>query len=194
MQCKYHALLEMYSKSILLGYALHFKDQGRMRMKTFRSFRMFWELFHVIFPYLAFLNTLHTNPFDSALFVGLFLCQLSAHGECSLHTWMRQVTRVSRLLRVILVCLKPLLEGVYVTESPHQEQTLGCISVAEGQILHTTPYATSLRPPRSSGGFQRRDTPSSELLYSQDRETGAEGGAGKANTLLLKVSNQYCSL
>lgn len=70
-----------------------------------------------------------------------------------------------------------------MTESPHQEQAPGCVCVAEGQILQTTLYVTSLRPPKSRGGFQRRDTPPSELSYSQDRDTGAEGGAGKANTL-----------
>lgn len=48
---------------------------------------------------------------------------------------------------------------------------------AEGQIRHTTPYHTSLRPPMSCGGRQRSDTPPSELSYSQDRDTGAEGGA-----------------
>lgn len=48
---------------------------------------------------------------------------------------------------------------------------------AEGQIRHTTPYHTSPRPPMSCGGRQRSDTPPSELSYSHDRDTGAEGGA-----------------
>lgn len=72
----------------------------------------------------------------------------------------------------------PVWDGVKVTASPHQEHAPGAAKVAEGQILHTTPYHTSLRPPMSTGGRQRRDTPPSPLSYSQETEVGAEGEPG----------------
>ena len=75
-----------------------------------------------------------------------------------------------------LVCLRWVWEGMKVTASPHQEQEAGLLKVAEGQMRHTTPYHASPRPPMSTGGRQRRDTPPSPLSYSQERETGAEGG------------------
>ena len=64
-----------------------------------------------------------------------------------------------------------------MTPSPHQEHDAGLVKVGEGQMRHTTPYHTSLRPPMSTGGRHLRDTPPSPLSYSQDRETGADGGA-----------------
>lgn len=88
------------------------------------------------------------------------------------------MTLVSRLLRVTLVCFRLVCEGLKVTPSPHQEHNVGLVMVAEGQMRHTTPYHTSLRPPMSTGGRQRRDTPPSALSYSQVREMGADGGAG----------------
>lgn len=62
---------------------------------------------------------------------------------------------------------------------------LGGVLVADGQIRHTTPYHTSLRPPMSVGGLQRKDTPPSELSYSHDRDTGADGGPEKENLQLF---------
>ncbi len=62
---------------------------------------------------------------------------------------------------------------------------LGGVSVAEGQIRHTTPYHTSLRPPMFTGGLQRNDTPPSELSYSHDRDAGADGGPEKENLRLF---------
>lgn len=64
-----------------------------------------------------------------------------------------------------------------MTPSPHQEHDVGLVKVAEGHMRHTTPYHTSLRPPMSTGGRHLKDTPPSPLSYSQDRETGADGGA-----------------
>lgn len=92
---------------------------------------------------------------------------------------MRYVTLVSRLLRVTLVCFRFVWAGLKVTPSPHQEHAAGFEKVAEGQMRHTTPYHTSLRPPMSTGGRHLKDTPPSALSYSQDRETGADGGAGQ---------------
>lgn len=66
-----------------------------------------------------------------------------------------------------------------MTPSPHQEQDAGLVKTGEGQIRHTTPYHTSLRPPMSRGGRHIMDTPPSSLSYSQDRETGGDGGAVK---------------
>lgn len=60
---------------------------------------------------------------------------------------------------------------------------LGGVLVAEGQIRHTTPYQTSLRPPMFTGGLQRSDTPPSELSYSHDRDAGADGGLVQAVVL-----------
>lgn len=90
---------------------------------------------------------------------------------------MRYVTLVSRLLSVTLVCFRFVWEGLKVTPSPHQEQDAGLVMAAEGQMRHTTPYHTSLRPPMSTGGRHLKDTPPSPLSYSQDSETGADGGA-----------------
>lgn len=77
-----------------------------------------------------------------------------------------------------LVCFRLVCEGLKVTPSPHQEHDAGLVMVAEGQVRHTTPYHTSLRPPMSAGGRHLRDTPPLPLSYSQVRETGADGGAG----------------
>lgn len=87
------------------------------------------------------------------------------------------MTLVSRLLSVTLVCFRFVWEGLKVTPSPHQEHSVGLVMVAEGQMRHTTPYHTSPRPPMSTGGRHLRDTPPSALSYSQDGETGADGGA-----------------
>ena len=87
------------------------------------------------------------------------------------------MTLVSRLLSVTLVCLRLVWEGLKVTPSPHQEHDAGLVKVGEGQMRHTTPYQTSLRPPMSTGGRHLRDTPPSPLSYSQDIEIGADGGA-----------------
>lgn len=59
------------------------------------------------------------------------------------------------------------------------------VLVADGQIRHTTPYHTSLRPPMSLGGLQRNETPPSELSYSHDKDTGADGGPEKENLQLF---------
>lgn len=64
-----------------------------------------------------------------------------------------------------------------MTPSPHQEHAAGLAIVGEGQMRHTTPYHTSLRPPMSTGGRHLKDTPPSPVSYSQDREIGADGGA-----------------
>jgi len=62
---------------------------------------------------------------------------------------------------------------------------LGVALVADGQIRQTTPYHTSLRPPMSVGGRQRNETPPSELSYSHDKDTGADGGPEKENLQLF---------
>lgn len=103
---------------------------------------------------------------------------------------MRYVTLVSRLLRVTLVCLRLVWEGLKVTPSPHQEHDAGFVMVAEGQIRHTTPYQTSLRPPMSTGWRHLSDTPPSPLSYSQLRETGADGGAEGIKQEGLNESNE----
>ncbi|TNN81120.1 hypothetical protein EYF80_008776 [Liparis tanakae] len=81
----------------------------------------------------------------------------------------------------VTVCAGPpcqfVWEGLKVTPSPHQEHAAGLVKVAEGQMRHTTPYHTSPRPPMSTGGRHLKDTPPSALSYSQDGETGADGGA-----------------
>lgn len=94
-------------------------------------------------------------------------------------TCMRYVTLVSRLLRVTLVCFRLVWEGLKVTPSPHQEHKAELVKVGDGQMRHTTPYHTSLRPPMSTGGRHLKETPPSPLSYSQVRETGADGGAAE---------------
>lgn len=80
-----------------------------------------------------------------------------------------------------------------MTPSPHQEHEFGLVTVAEGQMRHTTPYHTSLRPPMSTGGRHLKDTPPSPLSYSQVRETGADGGAERENrrglTFIMQVGD-----
>lgn len=93
-----------------------------------------------------------------------------------------------------LVCLRLLWEGLKVTPSPHQEQDVGFVMVAEGQIRHTIPYHTSLRPPMSTGWRHLSDTPPSPLSYSQLRETGADGGAEEIKQEELNKSNERWKL
>lgn len=89
-----------------------------------------------------------------------------------------------------LVCLRLVWEGLKVTPSPHQEQDVGLVMVAEGQMRHTIPYQTSLRPPMSTGWRHLNDTPPSPLSYSQLRETGADGGAEEIKQEGLNKSNE----
>lgn len=75
-----------------------------------------------------------------------------------------------------------------MTLSPHQEHDAGLVKVGEGQMRQTTPYQTSLRPPMSAGGRHLKDTPPSPLSYSQVRETGADGGAGRGKRDTIGLS------